>query len=116
MLSGYYYRVEDDDPYPCIDPIRPMEPELEVASFENSTSATPDVRSVKNEDVPRPPEPDVPDRGVDPPVKGKSKRSTIYFPANEKNDVYNIFKVRLLPVQQCTTPIPMKLGRCVKHK
>ncbi|XP_061073145.1 alpha-2-macroglobulin isoform X2 [Conger conger] len=87
MLLGYFYRVEDDDPYPCIDePIRPMEPEIEVVPAENSTAATLEIS---------PPVPDVQDGGEDPSVKSKSKskRSAIYFnPGNEKHDVYNMFK------------------------
>jgi hypothetical protein len=68
-LSGYSYKVEDSDPYPC----RPEE-EMEV---------------------PPPPVPKQADDLEATPVPDRKKRSFWFGPNNDKNDVYNIFKVRV---------------------
>ncbi|XP_038829483.1 alpha-2-macroglobulin-like [Salvelinus namaycush] len=70
-LSGYSYRVEDFDPYPC----RPFPP------------------IVKEEmEVPPLPVPKLSEELEAPPVPDRKKRSVWFVPNNDKNDVYNIFK------------------------
>ncbi|XP_029528600.2 alpha-2-macroglobulin-P-like isoform X3 [Oncorhynchus nerka] len=65
-LSGYSYKVEDFDPYPCL-------PEEEM-------------------EVPPPPVPKQADDLEATPVPDRKKRSFWFGPNNDKNDVYNIFK------------------------
>ncbi|XP_041731971.1 alpha-2-macroglobulin-P-like [Coregonus clupeaformis] len=70
-LSGYSYRVEDS--YPCL----PYPPIIK-----------------KEMEVPPPPVPKLAEELEAPPVPDRKKRSFWFGPNNDKNDVYNIFKVR----------------------
>ncbi|XP_034723150.1 alpha-2-macroglobulin isoform X2 [Etheostoma cragini] len=65
-LSGYSYEVEDFEPYPCF-PVPMPEPEPEPE-----------------------PEQGIEVDGVEP--TNRTKRSVYFEPANQKNDVYSIFK------------------------
>uniref|UniRef100_A0A1A7Y2Z2 Alpha-2-macroglobulin-like 1 n=1 Tax=Iconisemion striatum TaxID=60296 RepID=A0A1A7Y2Z2_9TELE len=79
-LSGYNYEVDDNEPYPCFPGIRPM-PEL----------AAPPVPEPEPTPEPTPePEATVPPPS-DNPVK-RPKRSIIFRPNGQKDDIYSVFK------------------------
>ncbi|KAI1893470.1 hypothetical protein AGOR_G00124050 [Albula goreensis] len=98
-LSGYYYSVDDEEPYPCIELLSPIpEPEEEVEVLESdpivelSTPPMPDVaEGIADNESPAAAD-GLDGSVVEPQSDGRRKRSVYLGPSNEKYDVYNIFK------------------------
>lgn len=78
-LSGYFYDVEDFEPYPCFtmpipEPELEPEPQLELDPELEVTPSAP---------------------ATDAQAARRTARSVYYRPNNQKNDVYSIFKVEI---------------------
>ncbi|KAJ8397187.1 hypothetical protein AAFF_G00440210 [Aldrovandia affinis] len=103
-LSGYYYSVEDEDPYPCnsfpdpLEPLEPLqpfpEPELELEEPDVlDIELLPAVELVEDVESSAQPVPGVLDgETVEVQAINRSRRSVYFGPNDEKHDVYNIFK------------------------